>query len=80
MNLRIISLRLSEIKVDFSLSSRMAFFDGKIAPISGIDTGAIRSRFVAFLSKGGTLGVRLTLCSTVTLCCVGRCQIGCQNR
>ena len=45
MNLQIISLRLSEIKVDFSLSSRMAFFDGKIAPISGIDIGAIRSRF-----------------------------------
>lgn len=79
MNLQIISLRLSEIKVDFSLSSRMAFFDGKIAPLSGIDIGAIRSRFCA-LSKGGTLGVRLTLCSTVTLCCVGRCQIGCQNR
>lgn len=39
MNLQIISLRLSEIKVDFSLSSRMAFFDGKIAPISGIDIG-----------------------------------------
>lgn len=27
MNLQIISLRLSEIKVDFSFSSRMAFSD-----------------------------------------------------
>lgn len=53
MNLQIISLRLSEIKVDFSLSSHMAFFDGKIAPLSGIDIGAIRSRFCGLSFQRG---------------------------